>query len=137
MNKTTWSQRLLRAALSLQGKFSPMVPIEIKQAGKGRKGRLFIEGEDGGVFYLRWNGTELVEEDNPEDVRNDFYMHSQTLLDLATGELGISEAIAARLITITGDRSLYDMADIMQLFEKLQDRLVMALKSMGKLEIIK
>lgn len=116
----TWVARLLHSALKIQYRFAPMVPVNIKQASAGRKGRLVIEGEDGGIFYLRWTGSELIEEDNPDDVRNDFVMHSQTLLDIATGELGVREAIAARLITVSGDRSIYDTEDIMALLEQLQ-----------------
>jgi len=112
----------------VQASLTPEVPKELREAGKGRKGRLVIEGEDGGVFYLLWNGKELVEEDTDEDVRNDFIMHSTTLLDLATGELGVREAVAARLITITGDRSIYDTEDVTQLLEKLQSNIIESIK---------
>jgi len=123
----TWSQRLIRAALKIQDRIAPNVPGDIRKAGAGRKGRLFIDGEDGGIFYLRWNGKELVEEEDASGVRNDFYMHSQTLLDLATGELGVREATAAGLIRVTGDRSLYDQEDIAKLLEQLQSKITRAL----------
>lgn len=124
----TWTQKLVKSALKIQGRVSPEVPAELKQAGKGRNGKLVIEGEDGGTFYLRWNGEELVLEDKPAEVRNEFYLHSQTLIDLVTGELEIREAAAARLIRVTGDRSLYDSEDILQLLEKLRDKVVQALQ---------
>lgn len=131
MKEPTWSERLIRAALRIQDRIAPNVPREIRQAGAGRKGRLFIDGEDGGIFYLRWDGKELVEDKDDEGVRNDFYMHSQTLLDLSTGELGVREAIAAGLIRVTGDRSLYDQEDIAKLLEQLQVKIT---HSIGVLE---
>lgn len=124
----TWTERLIKSALKIQARVSGEVPIELKQAGAGRKGKLTILGDDGGTFYLHWNGEELVEMDNPDDVRNEFIMHSQTLLDLATGELGIREAAAAMLIKVTGDRSLYDSEDIVQLLEKLREKIVQAIQ---------
>lgn len=128
----TWVARLIHAALKIQSKLSAEVPIEIRKAGAGRKGRLVIESEDGGVFYLRWDGRELIEDDEETDVRNEFYMHSQTLLDLITGELGTREAIAARLIRITGDRSIYDTEDIMNLLEQLQTKIKATILRRGK-----
>jgi len=119
----TWSERLIRAALHVQDRIALSVPGEIKRAGAGRKGKLIVDGEDGGVFYLRWDGDELVEEHSDDNVRNIFYMHAQTLYDIATGELGIREAIAAQLIKITGDRSLYDSEDIMKLLEQFQSKI--------------
>jgi len=41
-----------------------------------------------------------------------------TLLDLASAELQLREAIAARLVIITGDRSIYDREEMLQLFER-------------------
>jgi len=48
-------------------------------------------------------------------------------LDLTSGELAVREAVAARLIKVTGDRSLYDTEDIMKLLEELQRNLVRAI----------
>ena len=125
----TWSIRLLRAALRIQDKVTEEVSAELRRAGTGRKAKVLIEGEDGGEIYLKWTGDRLQEEDDPDGVRNTFRLHSQNLLDLATGELGAREALAARLIEISGDRSIYDQEDIMKLFEKLQQNLVMHIKS--------
>jgi len=126
-----WTQRLIRSALKIQDRISMNVPQKIKAAGAGRKGKLIIEGEDGGIFYLRWNGEELVEEKDSAETRNEFYMHAQTLLDLASGELGVREAAAARLIRVTGGRSIYDSEDIMQLLEQLRDKMIKALRDRG------
>jgi putative sterol carrier protein len=120
----TWSIRLLKAALKIQDRITPEVSNAIKKSGAGRKARLLIEGDDGGEMYLKWNGERLVEEPDAAGVRNDLILHAQTLFDLSTGELGAREALAARLIRITGDRSIYDQEDIMQLFEKLQDKII-------------
>jgi len=123
-----WCERLLDAALVIQDRIAPEVSNEVKAAGTGRKGRLVIDGEDGGIFYLRWDGKRLVQDSDETDVRNDFYLHSQTLLDIATGELGVREAIAARLIRVTGDRSIYDAEDIMRLLEELQGKIIKAVQ---------
>jgi len=119
----TWTARLIHAALKIQDRIAPNVPLEIRKAGAGRKGKLIVDGDDGGVFYLRWDGNELVEEEDDKETRNEFYMHSQTLYDLATGELDVRNAIAARLIKVTGSRSLYDSEDIMHLLEQLQKKI--------------
>jgi putative sterol carrier protein len=128
----TWSIRLLRAALKVQSKVTSEVSTVMKVAGSGRKARILIEGEDGGEIFLRWTGERLTEEDNSDDVRNDFIIHAQTLFDLATGEIGAREALAARLIMITGDRSIYDQEDIIKLFEKLQQILVLQLQQIKR-----
>lgn len=127
----SWSVRLLRAALKVQSRLTDEVSPSLKRAGAGRKARVLIEGEDGGEIYLKWTGDMLVEEDSPDGVRNDFFIHAQTLFDLATGELGAREALAARLVRVTGDRSIYDQEDIVVLFERLQQILVMYLKRQG------
>jgi len=127
----TWSIRLLRAALKVQDRLTIEVPPAMKQAGAGRKARIIIEGEDGGEMLLKWTGDRLTEERSPDGVRNDFIIHAQTLFDLATGELGAREALAARLVTVTGDRSIYDQEDIVKLFEKLQQILALHLQQRG------
>ena len=120
--------RFIRAVLQLQDRIAPPANEEAKRASAGRKGRLIIDGEDGGIIYLRWNGKHLVEELDDSDVRNDFCMHAQTFQDLMTGELGAREALAAQLIQVTGDRSIYDEEDIMKMFEFLQRRMARLLR---------
>lgn len=127
----SWSVRLLRAALKVQERLTDEVSPSMKRAGAGRKARVIIEGEDGGELLLMWTGDQLVEESSPDGVRNDFTLHAQTLFDLATGELAPREALAARLVTVTGDRSIYDQEDIVVLFERLQQMLVMYLRRQG------
>jgi putative sterol carrier protein len=124
----TWTERLINSALKIQSRISGEVPLELKEAGRNRNAKLVVEGDDGGTFFLRWTGEELVREEDPSDVRNEFFMHSQTLLDLLSGELEIREAAAARLIRVTGDRSLYDSEDILQLLEKLREKIVKAIQ---------
>lgn len=126
-----WSIRLLRAALQIQDRITDDVPEDLRVSGAGRKAKICIDGDDGGEMYLRWSGERLIEEDNPDGVRNKFSLHSRTLLDLATGELAAREAVAARLIHVSGDRSIYDAEDIMKLFEKLQVTLVKHLQRRG------
>lgn len=127
----TWSIRLLRAALRIQKSVVSEISPELKIAGKGRKARVLIDGEDGGEIYLEWTGHRLREVDNSDSVRNIISFHSQTLFDLATGELGARDALAARLIQVSGDRSIYDQEDIVKLFEKLQHILVEYLQRRG------
>lgn len=134
---STWSIRLLRAALKLQDSVAEVSAIidetspSLRKVGSGRKAHVVIEGEDGGETYLRWTGDRLLEELEPDGARNDFILHSQTLFDMATGELRARDALAARLVVVTGDRSIYDQEDIIKLFEKMQDILVNHLKSRG------
>ena len=127
----SWSIRLLRAALKMQDKVDIEVSRTMKQAGAGRKARISIDGEDGGEIFLKWTGDRLLEETSTDGVRNNFSIHAQTLFDLATGELGAREALAARLVTVTGDRSIYDQEDIVKLVEKLQQILVIHLQQQG------
>jgi putative sterol carrier protein len=127
-----WSIRLLRAALQIQDRVTDEVPEELRVSGAGRKAKITIDGkDDGGEMYLRWSGERLIEEADSVGVRNNFSLHSRTLLDLATGELKAREAVAARLIHVSGDRSIYDEEDIMKLFEKLQATLVKHLQRRG------
>jgi len=119
---------LIHSALIIQDRLTPAVSRELKEEGAGRKAKLVVNGSEGGIFYLRWNGRELIEEDDDNDVRNEFTMEEQTLFDLATGELGVREAGAAMLISITGDKSIYDSEDITQLLEKLQLKVASALR---------
>lgn len=127
----TWSIRLLRTALKVQDKVDFDVSPDLKEAGAGRKARILINGDDGGEMFIRWTGDHLEEESSPDGVRNDFLLHAQTLFDLSTGELGAREALAARLVEVTGDRSIYDQEDIIKLFERLQRILVAHLRQRG------
>lgn len=126
----TWAIRVLRAGMKLQNKVPEEVPDSLKEAA-GRKAKIAIEGKDGGEMYIRWTGGSLVEEPESNDIRNTFTLHSQTLLDFTTGELGAREAIAARLVQVSGDRSIYDQEDIIKIFEKLQQILIKFFNEQG------
>ena len=107
------------------------MPEEMKVAGKGRKGQIIITGEDGCSLYLRWDGEHLVEDPDEDGVRNTFELASQTLLDLIEGELQPREAIAARLVIITGDRAIYDSEDILRVLTELVDKIKLVFKDKG------
>jgi len=115
--------------LRVQAQVAPDVPEELKRAVAGRKGALHIGGglfpdaPDGCLIYLRWDGEHLVEDPTPDGVRNDFYLEPQTLLDLTSGELDPREAVAARLVVIGGDRSIYDAEDILRVLTQLVEKM--------------
>lgn len=123
----TWAIRLIRAALKIQDKVTSQVSPTLRRAGAGRKARINVDDEDGGVIIVKWDGHELKEDPSAEGIRNEFFIRSQTLFDLATGELEARAAVAARLIRVTGDRSIYDSEDMMKLLEKLQEVLAQQL----------
>jgi len=116
--RTTRVHRLIRGALKRQDRYVYRVPYDVRLAGRNRKAKLIIDGPAGDIFYIRFTGERLIEEFDDRDVRNEIILHEDTLLDLASAELQLREAIAARLVIITGDRSIYDREEMLQLFER-------------------
>lgn len=122
MNNTTWLDKLLDKILSKQSEIVPNIPTELKVEGKGRRGKFIISGDPSTIRYFIWNGISLVEDKSQHgdesNIRNIVEMHVDTLLDLMSGEYGMREAVAAGLIVITGDRSLYDREEWFNIFDK-------------------
>lgn len=116
--------------MRVQDKIAPDVDEEMKQNARDRKGAILIDvseegviGPEGCIIYLRWDGEHLVEDPTAAGVRNDFKLKAQTLQDLVLGELDPREAIAARLIEISGDRSIYDSEDILRVLTQLIEKM--------------
>ena len=126
MAKVRWVDRFIDLVLKEQGKVIPLIPIEKRWQGRGRKGRLVIYGpKEPTVKCFRWTGDRLVVEPDSPEVRNVVELHEDTLIDLALAEYGPREAIAAGLIKIAGDRSLYDSEEMMNIIEKfVQDQVI-------------
>ena len=62
-------------------------------------------------------------------VRNTIELHEDTLIDICLDEYGPREAIAAGLIKISGDKSLYDSEEMMNIIEKFaREQLIPAFK---------
>ena len=59
-------------------------------------------------------------------------MHQDTLLDIALGNLEVRTAMAAGLVTFSGERSLYHREEIVKLIELLGQWLEHELQVAGK-----
>lgn len=84
----------------------------------GRKARLIIEGEDGGVFIIKLTLYGVFREDNDTNLRNEIWMSDVTFMDIVIGELDSKTARARGQVLFSGDRSLYDAAEVIEIFEK-------------------
>lgn len=127
--KANYVQEILKAALDIQGSVMELVPTDKRVAGKDRKARLVIEGENGGTFYFRWTGERLVEEPDDSSIRNEIILHEDTLIDILTSEYPAREAVSARRIKFgPPGSSIYDEEEILQLFERLINKVKAGIK---------
>lgn len=94
------------------------VPAEKLAAVVGRKGKLVIEGDEGGVFIVKLTPYGVFREYNERDVRNEIWMTDVTFMDIVIGELDPKTARARGQVLFSGNRSLYDAAEIIEVFEK-------------------
>lgn len=94
------------------------LPAEKLAAAVGRKGKLTIEGPDGGVFIIKLTPYGVFKDDSPGDLRNEVWMTDATFQDIVIGELEPRTARARGQVLFKGDRSLYDAAEIIDVFEK-------------------
>jgi len=94
------------------------LPADKLAAVVGRKGKLIIDGEEGGVFIIRMTPYGIVGENSDEDVRNEIWMTDVTFMDIVIGELDPKTARARGQVLFNGDRSIYDAAEIIGIFEK-------------------
>ncbi len=94
------------------------LPAEKLAEVVGRKGKLIVDGEEGGVFIIRMTPYGILRDDSDSDVRNEIWMTDTTFIDIVIGELDPKTARARGQVLFSGTRSLYDAAEIIEIFEK-------------------
>ncbi|GAJ04719.1 unnamed protein product [marine sediment metagenome] len=94
------------------------IPAEKLAAAIGRKGKLIIEGDEGGVFIIKLTPYGVLRDNSDKDIRNEVWMTDTTFIDIVIGELDPKTARARGQVLLSGERSLYDAAEIIDIFEK-------------------
>ena len=94
------------------------LPADKMAAVIGRKGKLIVDGEEGGVFIIRMTPHGIFRDNSNSDIRNEIWMTDATFIDIVIGELEPKTARARGQVLFSGDRSLYDAAEIIDVFEK-------------------
>ncbi|MBA7686206.1 hypothetical protein ES703_94647 [subsurface metagenome] len=94
------------------------LPAEKLASVVGRKGKLIVDGEEGGVFIIRMTPYGILRDNSDSDIRNEIWMTDATFIDIVIGELEPKTARARGQVLFSGDRSLYDAAEIIDIFEK-------------------
>ena len=94
------------------------LPADKMAAVVGRKGKLVVDGEDGGVFIIKITPYGIFRDNSQSDIRNEIWMTDTTFIDIVIGELESKTARARGQLLFSGDRSLYDAAEIIDIFEK-------------------
>ncbi len=84
----------------------------------GRKGKLIVDGDEGGVFIIKMTPYGIFRDNSTSDLRNEIWMTDATFIDIVIGELEPKTARARGQVLFSGDRSLYDAAEIIDIFEK-------------------
>lgn len=96
--------------------FMSKLPTGTLSAVIGRKGKLIVAGEDGGEFIIKITPHGIFSDDSTDNIRNEIWMTDETFIDIVIGELDAKVARARGQVLFTGDRSLYDAHEIMELF---------------------
>jgi len=91
------------------------LPADKLAAVVGRKGKLIVDGEEGGVFIIRMTPYGILKDNSNSDIRNDIWMTDTTFIDIVIGELDPKTARARGQVLFSGERSLYDAAEIMDI----------------------
>ena len=94
------------------------LPTDKLAAVVGRKGKLIVDGEEGGVFIIRMTPYGILKDNSDREIRNEIWMTDTTFIDIVIGELDPKTARARGQVLFSGDRSLYDAAEIIDIFEK-------------------
>ncbi len=94
------------------------LPAEKLSAVVGRKGKLIVDGEEGGAFIIKMTPYGIFRDNSDSDIRNQIWMTDTTFIDIVIGELEPKTARARGQVLFSGDRSLYDAAEIIDIFEK-------------------
>lgn len=93
------------------------LPAEKLAVVIGRKAKLIIEGPEGGTFIIKLTPYGVFS-DSDKDIRNNIWMTDDTFIDIIIGELEPKTARARGQVLFTGERSLYDAAEIIDVFER-------------------
>jgi len=94
------------------------LPAEKLASVVGRKGKLIVDGEEGGVFIIRMTPYGILRDNSDREIRNEIWMTDTTFIDIVIRELEPKTARARGQLLFSGDRSLYDAAEIIDIFEK-------------------
>jgi len=120
-NEKTLAETLIDFALEDKMEHQTVMsqlPADKMAAIVGRKGKLIIDGEEGGAFVIKMTPYGIFRDNSDSDVRNEIWMTDATFIDIVIGELEPKTARARGQVLFSGDRSLYDAAEIMDIFEK-------------------
>ena len=115
------AEALINFALEDKGEHQAILaklPAEKLASVVGRKGKLTVEGDEGGVFIIKLTPYGVFRDNSETDVRNEIWMTDTTFIDIVIGELEPKTARARGQVLFSGDRSLYDAAEIIDIFEK-------------------
>jgi len=93
------------------------LPTEKLAAVVGRKGKLIVDGNEGGAFIIKMTPYGIFRDNSDSDVRNEIWMTDTTFIDIVIGELDPKTARARGQVLFSGERSLYDAAEIIDIFE--------------------
>lgn len=94
------------------------IPADKLAAYIGRKGKLIIDGDEGGEFIIKMTRHGVFSDDSEGDVRNEIRMSDSTFMEIVIGDLAPKAAIARGQVYFTGSRSLYDSHEIMDIFQE-------------------
>ena len=94
------------------------LPADKIAAIVGRKGKLIVDGEEGGVFIIKMTPYGIFRDNSDSEIRNEIWMADATFIDIVIGALDPKTARARGQVLFSGDRSLYDAAEIIDIFEK-------------------
>jgi len=94
------------------------LPAEKLASVVGRKGKLIVDGDEGGVCIIKMTPYGIFRDNSDSDIRNEIWMTDTTFIDIVIGELEPKTARARGQVLFSGDRSLYDAAEIIDIFEK-------------------
>lgn len=94
------------------------LPPERLSAVIGRKGKLIVHGEQGGEFIIRVTRYGVFSDTSSDNIRNKIWMTDDTFEQIVTGKLDPKVARARDQLKFSGDRSLYDAAEIMKVFDQ-------------------
>lgn len=103
------------------------LPEEKQKAFAGRKGKIIVEGPEGGIFIVRLTSQGIFRENNDSDLRNEVKLSDSTLMEILTWlaklpgrKPGLSprDAYVNGSLRIDGESVLYDAEEIFNALEK-------------------